>query len=348
MDNSQNQSHPGSTVPCLALVGCGAIAEEYYFPVLAKRPQVMEKLILVDRDLDRAKKLAKTYNASRYVSDYREIIDETDGAIIALPTNLHYPVSMDFLSWGRHVLCEKPLAENANSARELVEMAEKKGVSLAVNYLQRLIPVFAQSKEWITQKTYGELHSIKYNVGEEFDWPSVSGFYFNSPVSARGALRDRGAHIVDHICWWLGGKPELVSSKNDAFGGSEALAHITFHQGKVAGEIRLSWFSTIPCKFVLEFDRATVIGDVYDYLNITVDEKTGKNRQLRLNSKYKTKLDIAGRVVDNFINVVRKTEQPLVAGKDVLDSVEFIDECYAKATRLETPWYTAMKEGKNA
>ncbi len=328
-------------LPKIALIGCGAIAEQYYLPSLAKHPSVLENLILVDRDKARAQSLATQFKVMNYIVDYRDILEEVDGAIIALPIELHYPITMEFLTHGVHVLCEKPLAESADKAREMVEQARKTKAVLSVNYLQRLIPSFAKVKQLLANKTLGEPLSLKYFVGEKFAWPTVSGFYFNSKTSARGILRDRGAHVIDHICWWLGGKPNLISSKNDSFGGSDAVAHIQFEHNMCIGEVKLSWLSKFPCRFIVKCEAGTVEGDVYDYQRVVVTEESGRKKRIKLKSENKS--DIGFRMVTNFINIIIKGNEPLVAGSDVLDSIQFIDKCYEAATRFKLPWYEVME-----
>jgi len=325
--------------PKIALIGCGAIAKEYYLPALTRDTYILNNLVLVDSHRERAQKLATKFEVARYIVDYHEVLDEVEGVIIAVPTHLHHPITMEFLSRGVHVLCEKPLAESANKARMMVEQARKTGVALAVNYLQRLIPSFAKVKELLAEKTLGEPLSITYFVGEEFKWPTVSGFYFNSPISSGGVLRDRGAHVFDHICWWLGEKPKLVSSQNDAFGGREAVAYVQFEHQKCIGEVKLSWLASFPCRFMVECERGTIEGDVYDYQSILLKRGVGQNQRINLKSRDKTKVDIACKVVANFMRVVKNNELPLVSGSDVLDSIKFIDECYEAATRFDMPWY---------
>ncbi|MGA3297371.1 MAG: Gfo/Idh/MocA family oxidoreductase [Candidatus Bathyarchaeia archaeon] len=69
-----------------------------------------------DKDLRRANELAKNYGHGRVTSDYKEIMDGVDAAIVALPNYLHARVSVDFLLKGVDVLCEKPIASNAFEA----------------------------------------------------------------------------------------------------------------------------------------------------------------------------------------------------------------------------------------
>ncbi len=325
--------------PRLALIGCGAIAEEYYLPAFARRPDLHKGLILVDRNGTRAQQLAERFNVKRWLVDYRQVLQEVDGAIIALPTPLHHPVCLELLAQGIHILCEKPLAESAPRGREIIAQAEQSHAVLAVDYLQRLVPTFARVKELLDRKVLGQPRRIEYYVGEQFSWPTVSGFYFNSPPSAGGVLRDRGAHVIDHICWWLGGKPRLISSQNDSFGGSEAVAHVQFEHQGCTGEVKLSWLGTFPSRFAVVCDNGAVEGEVYDYQSISLRMGKEHLQRIRLPATVATKVDIACQVVDNFADVIRNGGMPLVSGKDVLDSLEFIDECYAAARRFEMPWY---------
>ena len=331
-------------IPRLAIIGCGAITEEYYLPALAEhRADVLGKAVLVDVNDARARYLAHKFAVPSHRSAFADVVDDVDAAIIAVPTHLHHPVSLAFLSRGIPVLCEKPLAESAIKAREMIEAAGKQGAPLAVNYLQRFIPSFAKVEELLHENSLGQATSLKYYVAEQFRWPTVSGFYFNSPVSARGILRDRGAHVFDHICWWLAAKPTLVSSQNDSFGGSEAVAHVRFRQDRCCGEARLSWLANSRCAYEITCDGGTISGEVYDYCRITVQSSGRPPSTNHAQVKRKTKLDIANLIVSNFLEVLSKGAAPLVTGTDVLDSIAFIDECYANATRMPMPWYQGLE-----
>ena len=324
--------------PRITVIGCGAIAEAYYLPALAKQPGIMKSLTLVDQNPERVQTLARTFGVDKCLTDYRQALDSTDGVIVALPTHLHNTVAMEFLSRGLPVFCEKPLAESSDKARAMVEMAVKMKAALATNYSQRLWPQFAKVKELTEDRSLGRPTHIKYYVGEVFKWPTVSGFYFNSAAPGRGILRDRGAHVFDHICWWLGAKPEVLISQNDAFGGSEAVAYVEFKHNECVGEVKLSWLSSFPCKFLVEFENGSIEGEVSYPQSVIV--RTGKNAAKRVNLKAESYMALGNKMVSNFVKVVAGHERPLISGSDVLDSISFIDECYAGATRFEMPWYT--------
>ena len=107
------------TEPSLGIIGCGAAAKKYYLPVLKKYPEICKNLYFVDKNLNQAKKLAAEFNSQNFTDDYHNIINKVQSAIIAVPHFCHYSISMDFLRNGIHVLCEKPIAESSEEAKEM-------------------------------------------------------------------------------------------------------------------------------------------------------------------------------------------------------------------------------------
>ncbi|HSJ56167.1 MAG TPA: Gfo/Idh/MocA family oxidoreductase [Anaerolineae bacterium] len=348
-----NRVAPQATTPRLALVGCGAIAEQYYLPALARHPAVLSRLVLVDRDRARAEELAKQFSVGAVTTDYRDIVHEVDGAILAVPTHLHNPIGLEFLSNGVHVFSEKPLAESADKAREMVTEAERAGVVLAANYQRRLFPPLAKVKELLDEGGLGAIRSITYRVGEKYDWQSKTDFRFQPGTVSGGVLRDRGAHVMYVISWWLGGKPEVVSSENDSLGGPEAVARVRFQHngagnggGSVQGDVLLSWLSKFPTTFQVELEGGTLWGDIYDNHSIVLKQPSGREKRIRLDmdGAYHA---IADGMITNFLDAMSSGTAPLVSGRDALPSIQFIDECYRAARRFDMPWYD-VKEMHNA
>jgi predicted dehydrogenase len=316
--------------PTIAMIGCGAIAERYHLPALAADRDVLAQLILVDRDADR-------FGAGRWTGDYHEFLGQLDGAIVAVPPALHHPITMDLLSHGVHVLCEKPLAETPHQAREMVDAAAAGGVALSVNHTRRLFPAYAKIRELVAEGALGELVSITYHDGTEFDWPAASAFHFRS--GSRGVLLDTGIHGLDTICWWLGGRPEVVSAETDSFGGPEAVAHLRLHYGQCDVEVKLSWLSRLDNRYEIVGRRGRIAGGIEDWDRVVIQYTDGRRQRVPIRCTAEKYNDFGQEMIANFVEVVAGWAKPLVPGRDVLAPLELMDECYRAATRFRVPWF---------
>src|SRR5262245_29761733 len=101
----------------LGLVGAGAVAFKYHLPAIRAVPEVSACLVS-DMDVTRAKRAADECPFSHWTRDYLELCGNVDLAIVALPNELHQPVSSRLLESGVHVLCEKPMARTVDECRQ--------------------------------------------------------------------------------------------------------------------------------------------------------------------------------------------------------------------------------------
>jgi predicted dehydrogenase len=303
---------------------------------------VMENLVLVDTNEVRTKELAQKFNVRKTAQDYRTILQEVDGAIIALPHHLHYAITLDFLQHGVHVLCEKPLAEAPKEAQQMVAQAQQSGVALAVNLTRRLFPAYGKIKELLAADTLGKLISIQYVEGHPFTWPTASGFYFKK-ASPTGVLLDKGAHSLDAICWWLGGKPTVLSSENDSFGGFEGAALVKLLHNGCAIELKLSWLNRLQNRYSIVGELGKIEGGIEEWDCVTIQYNSGKTNKIKLAAPERAYNDFGNTMLSNFIEVVTKGVKPLVPAAEMLASVELIDECYKTVRRFQMPWLETTK-----
>lgn len=329
--------------PVIAIIGCGAIAKTFHLPALARHDLVLQRAVLVDTEMARAKSLATEYGIHDIADDYETVLPNVDAAIVTTPHHLHYSITDACIRNGVHVLCEKPFVVSPAEAHVLVSRAEDANVALLVNNTRRLFPGSQKVKELLRTGTIGDLRRIQFYEGEKADWPSASGFYFGKMGSGKGVLLDRGAHVLDLICWWLGGKPQLLSYQDDSLGGSEAVASIVFEYENCRGEVHLSWLSRYKNTFRIEGELGSIEAGIYDSHSLTLAQTSRKESKLRLTSRAKVYNDFATTLIDNLIAIVAGTERPLIAGSDVIESLELIEECYAKRLRFPMPWHDAFR-----
>jgi predicted dehydrogenase len=114
----------------IAIVGCGFVAD-YYIKTLAGHPQ-LEVLGVTDRVPERARKFSAHHKVPCYNSLHDVLADQRVELVVNLTNpRSHYEVSRACLEAGKHVYSEKPLAMELGQARELVELAERRGLQLS-------------------------------------------------------------------------------------------------------------------------------------------------------------------------------------------------------------------------
>jgi len=134
-------------------------------------------------------------------TDWRKVIERDDIDIIdiALPTHLHVETAIAAAEAGKHIFCEKPLANNSDQARQMLAAAEKAGITHYLNHNYRRCPAVALSKKMIDQGELGELfhwrgayqQSWLVNPEHPLDWK------LRKETAEAGPLWDLGSHAVD-------------------------------------------------------------------------------------------------------------------------------------------------------
>lgn len=329
-----------ATAPAIAVIGCGAIARSAHVPALAQHADVLERAILVDQDQGRADALAREFGVPATATDYRDVLTKVAGAVIALPHHLHFPVALDCVRAGVHVLCEKPLAASAAEAAQLVAAAKRARVGLAVNHSRRLFPSCAAVQELLQRGAIGPVRFIEYSDGFEYDWPCASGFAFGLKSGGKGVLFDIGAHVLDMICWWLQRPLVITDYVDDSFGGSEAVAKVSLADagGTLRAEVHLSWLAKLPNGFRIEGDEGTITGSTYDWDSVEVRPRSGSKPRAAARGQVRSLSDIAPLIMNNFLAMVENGEAPLVPGREVVPSIGLIEACYARRRRFALPW----------
>ena len=327
----------------LGIIGCGAATNRYYIPLLKKFSKKIDSLYFVDANIAAAERAAEEVGKGEVFDDHRKIIDRVQGVIIAIPHFLHQPVSMDFLKAGVNVLCEKPLAEDPAQAKQMISAAEDSKVALGVNNTRRMFPNFHKIRDIIADGQIGKIRSIDYIEGSTFGWASATGFYVDPAVSSKGILLDLGPHVIDTICWWLGEKPELVEYFDDSFGGPESVVRITAETETCKIRILLNRLCDLDSRYKIVGESGIIEGKPLEWGRIYQRSAAGKMAEHRLPVQARNYPEFMTPIFENFLEVLTGTNKPLIAGKDVQASIEFIDECYRNRRRFAMVGYDGLQ-----
>lgn len=176
----------------ILVVGCGAIAKSFHLPALVKSiPR--ENIYLYDIDQKNAEDLADYFNLKNILKDLEHIPSDIRGAIVAVPFEFSFEITLSLLKKKINVLCEKPIATNSEQIIQLSDSAKNNNVFLCGNHTRRFFPSIIKLKKELQSHKIQEINIFE---GDPFSWNSKSGFYFKG---SRGVLLDRGPHVINIV-----------------------------------------------------------------------------------------------------------------------------------------------------
>lgn len=322
-----------------AVVGCGAIAESFFLPVLAKRPDLCSSLWLVDGNPERLQAMAKLFGITTTAPRLdQRVLDNIDAAVIATPHDTHYPISQTFISAGKHVLCEKPMTVTFEDGADMVALADRAGVVLMTNNWRRQCPAFREIKRIIEAGELGRPIAATWTEGKKYNWPTSSGFYFTQQsrnnLPPPGILLDIGAHVIDLLCWWFGDNPSVVDCRTDSFGGPEARVTLVVDFAGVKVQTDLSYYQKMTNGYRLEFEGGHIEGNAWDPHRFMLHRRDQKTRTVTRSRI----ADPAAHMIANFVGAIGGRNAPSVTGRDVLPSIKVIADAYRGAQSYDAPW----------
>jgi predicted dehydrogenase len=187
-------------------------------------PVVPELAVLCGRDGAAAAAAADRLGWAESATDWREVVarDDIDVVDVSSPGDTHRDIAMAALAAGKHVLCEKPLANTVAEAEEMVAAAaeaQSRGVHSMVGFNYRRTPALALARDLVAQGRLGRIHHIRAQYLQDWivdpEFPLV--WRLQKDKAGSGALGDIGAHIVDLAAFLTGDRLLGVSGTLQRF-----------------------------------------------------------------------------------------------------------------------------------
>jgi predicted dehydrogenase len=97
---------------------------------------------------------------TRSIADYRELLGAVEAVSVVTPTPAHFSIARDFLESGAHVLVEKPIAETPQEARQLIDIASRRGRILQVGHLERFNSAILAAEPYLRAPRFVECHRL--------------------------------------------------------------------------------------------------------------------------------------------------------------------------------------------
>lgn len=184
----------------LALRNAGA----FLWPTLPR----IEMVRMADIVADAAREGAARWGWAEHTTDWTRVTrgEDIDAVIVITPNDSHALYAIDAFRHGKHVFCEKPLADTVEAAERMVGAARASGRVGLVNFSYRTWPGVAFAQELIERGELGDLLHFEGHFFQDYaanpDLPF--SWRLDRSVSGGGAFADIGSHILDVACALMG------------------------------------------------------------------------------------------------------------------------------------------------
>ncbi len=188
-----------------------------FFPELPVKP-VMK--VLVGRNLEGVKAVADQFGWQEVATDWREVVARPDIDVIDIgsPGNTHAEIAIAAAKAGKHIICEKPLANTLAEAKEMVKAAREAGVITLCNYNYRRVPAVRLARKLVQSGALGEIRHYRGTYLQ--DWISDPNFplvwRLRKEIAGAGSLGDIGSHNID-LCRYIVSEVSRVTALTKTF-----------------------------------------------------------------------------------------------------------------------------------
>ncbi len=194
-------------------------------------PLEPEMAAIVGRNRERTEAAAHRLGWASVETDWRRVVDRDDIDLIDIcsPGNTHAEIAIAALEAGKHVLCEKPLANSVPDARAMTEAAVKaraEGVRSMVGFSYRRVPAVGLARWLVERGRIGELRHVRAHYLQDWiaDPEAPLSWRLQKDKAGSGALGDIGAHAIDLAHYLTGERIEELGGALTTFVAERPLA----------------------------------------------------------------------------------------------------------------------------
>ena len=187
----------------VGIVGTSWWADAMYLPPLSAHEQAAV-VAVSGRNAATTATFADRWGIEQRFDDPIAMLDSAglDAVVVASSNDSHFHLTMAALDRGLHVLCEKPLAQNAAQAQEMTARAEETGAITLVPFTYHYMPVNQWVRRLIAEGYVGRPYhvNIRYYTGYAAD--SAYSWRFDRELAGSGVIGDLASHWI-HLARWL-------------------------------------------------------------------------------------------------------------------------------------------------
>ncbi|MGO1415192.1 MAG: Gfo/Idh/MocA family protein [Microbacterium gubbeenense] len=178
-------------------------------------PKKIEMSVIVGRSADAVAEAADKWGWREAATDWREVIarDDIDVVDIVTPGHSHDEIAIAALAAGKHVLCEKPLANSVADADRMADAAEASSAIAMLGFTYRRVPALTRARDLIAEGRVGTVQQVRAAYRQDWlvDPKAPLSWRLKKDQAGAGALGDIGGHAVDLVQFLTGQTLERIS-----------------------------------------------------------------------------------------------------------------------------------------
>lgn len=325
----------------IGIIGCGKIAQVRHIPEYLENKDAC-LAGFYDLNVDRAKELAKKYDAKFYIS-YEELLadEEIEAVSVCAANSAHAEITIAALNAGKHVLCEKPMATTLEECEAMVEASRRNGKILMIDQNQRLAKAHVEAKRMIQEDVIGDVITFRtiFGHGGPETWsidPGKNTWFFDSKKAVMGVMADLGIHKTDLIQYLTSEKVVETTAylatlnkrdiNNHLIGVDDNAICIYKMSGGIVGTMTASW------TYYGAEDNSTIlygtkgIMRIYDDTDhaIVVIAKDGTRTEYDVEAIQTNDNQTSTGIIDLFMESVEEGKEPAISGESVLTAMRAV------------------------
>ena len=340
-----------------AIVGLGHLALEEVLPAFGACEK-SKITALVSGDRDKALRVAKQYNISeKNIYDYQNFDSigknkDVDVVYIILPNSMHAEFTIRSAKAGKHVLCEKPMANTVAECEQMIKSCEEAKRKLMIAYRIQYEPNNTEVKNMVREEKYGKVKNIVAVNGQNIGDPSQ--WRLNKKLAGGGSLPDVGIYCLNTVRFLTGEEPvevyaQIITDTNDPrFKEVEDVVNfqLTFPSGLRAmcgtsySHHQSRNYRVYAERAFFGMDPAFAYGGLQMYRSYAQDELEIYETPKR-SPKNQFALEI-----DHMSDCVLTDKKPFTPGEEGLQDMKIIEAIYVSA-RENRPIQLKKYEGKD-
>lgn len=332
----------------IGIIGCGSMGQ--FHATTYSTLSEAEVVAVSDLIPEKAKYVQNKFGIAHSYTDYKEMLakEKLDAVTVAVPNCFHAPVSIAALQAGCHVMCEKPMANNAQEAQKIFDVAKASDKIFMMGFNNRYRGDSRLLKKYIEQGRLGDIYMARCGWIRTTGIPGLGSWFTTKEMSGGGPLVDIGVHVLD-LTLWLMGNPKPVSAYGSIYAkfGPEGRGMGGWGTPETGGKFNVEDLATAMIKLengatiVLEASWASYIKEEKFYSTLMGTKGGADLDPLTIYTDINdSRVEIAPQFpvleghqqeVLHFIDCIRNNKTPISTAQHGLDIMKILDGVYESA-----------------